>query len=79
MSAGRYAVRRIARIVPAYYACLAGCLLLYAAAGMNDLIPPQSDLPMSALFAQNYSSHDHGHQRRDLDPLRRRRSTCCCL
>lgn len=55
VSTSRYAVRRIARIVPAYYACLAGCLLLYAAAGMDDLIPPPSDLPMFAIFAQNYS------------------------
>ena len=55
VSTSRYAVRRIARIVPAYYACLAGCLLLYAAADLDKLIPPASDLPMFALFAQNYS------------------------
>jgi peptidoglycan/LPS O-acetylase OafA/YrhL len=55
VSTSRYAVRRIARIVPAYYACLGGCLLLYAAADMHELIPPASDLPMFAVFAQNYS------------------------
>ena len=55
VSTSRYAVRRIARIVPAYYACLAGCLLLYAAADMHQLIPPAEQLPFFAAFAQNYS------------------------
>jgi peptidoglycan/LPS O-acetylase OafA/YrhL len=52
----RYAVRRAARILPAYYACLAGCLLLYWLVGPRQMIPPAENLPMFALFAQNYSA-----------------------
>ena len=52
---GRYAVRRVARIVPAYYACLAGCLLLFWIVGFSDLMPAAGQLPLFALFAQNYS------------------------
>ena len=52
---GRYAVRRAARIVPAYYACLFGCLLLYLVIGPSRLAPQAEQLPLFALFAQNYS------------------------
>ena len=52
----RYAVRRIARIVPAYYVSIAGCLILFAALGLDDLIPPTSSLPLFLVFGQNYSS-----------------------
>jgi peptidoglycan/LPS O-acetylase OafA/YrhL len=51
----RYAVRRVARIVPAYYACLLGCLLLYWVIGPSRLAPATGQLPLFALFAQNYS------------------------
>ncbi|MGK2877662.1 MAG: acyltransferase family protein [Solirubrobacterales bacterium] len=51
----RYAVRRAARIVPAYYVCLAGCLLLYWLVGPRKMIPPTEHLPLFAVFAQNYS------------------------
>jgi peptidoglycan/LPS O-acetylase OafA/YrhL len=52
----RYAVRRAARIVPAYYVCLAGCLLLYWLVGLREMIPPAEHLPLFAAFAQNFSS-----------------------
>jgi peptidoglycan/LPS O-acetylase OafA/YrhL len=52
----RYATRRIARIVPAYYVSLAGCLALYAAVGFEDIVPPADRLPFFLAFAQNYSS-----------------------
>jgi peptidoglycan/LPS O-acetylase OafA/YrhL len=51
----RYAKRRIARIVPAYYVCILGCLALYGAAGYSDIVPPLDQLPLFAVFAQNYS------------------------
>lgn len=51
----RYAVRRAARIVPAYWVCLAGCLLLYWLVGPQKMLPPAEQLPLFALFAQNYS------------------------
>lgn len=51
----RYAVRRAARIVPAYYVCLAGCLLLYWLVGLREMIPPAENIPLFAVFAQNYS------------------------
>jgi peptidoglycan/LPS O-acetylase OafA/YrhL len=50
----RYAVRRIARIVPAYYVSIAGCLVLFAALGLDDLIPPTTSLPLFLAFGQNY-------------------------
>jgi peptidoglycan/LPS O-acetylase OafA/YrhL len=52
---GGYARRRAARILPAYYACVAGCLLLYALIGYSDVLPPSGGLPLFAVFAQNYS------------------------
>jgi peptidoglycan/LPS O-acetylase OafA/YrhL len=52
---GGYARRRVARIVPAYYVCVAGCLLLYAVVGYKAVLPPSSGLPLFAVFGQNYS------------------------
>jgi peptidoglycan/LPS O-acetylase OafA/YrhL len=52
---GGYVRRRVARIVPAYYACIAGSLLLYAIVGYTDVLPPSHGVPLFALFAQNYS------------------------
>lgn len=52
---GRYARRRAARIVPAAWACGAGSLLLYWLVGYHDITPSASQLPMYALFLQNYS------------------------
>ena len=52
----RYAVRRIARIVPAYYVSIAGCVVLFAALGLDDLIPPTRSLPLFLAFGQNYFS-----------------------
>src|SRR5204862_4735013 len=43
---GGYARRRVARIVPAYYACVAGCLLLFAAVGYSDTLPPARGIPL---------------------------------
>ncbi len=51
-----YAVRRTARIAPAYYACLAGCLALYALVGIDNIVPAAAELPVFVLFAQNYST-----------------------
>jgi acetyltransferase len=50
----RYAVRRIKRIVPAYYVSVAGCLVLFAALGLDELRPPASSLPLFLVFGQNY-------------------------
>ena len=52
---GGYARRRIARIVPAYYACGLGCFALYAAVGPTGIQPELHELPAFAVFAQNYS------------------------
>ncbi|MGH2959307.1 MAG: acyltransferase family protein [Solirubrobacterales bacterium] len=51
----RYAVRRAARILPAYWVCLVGCLLIYGLVGLDEMIPPAENLPLFAVFAQNYS------------------------
>jgi peptidoglycan/LPS O-acetylase OafA/YrhL len=50
----RYAVRRIARIVPAYYVSIAGCLVVFAVLGLDDLLPPTRSLPLFLAFGQNY-------------------------
>jgi len=52
---GAYAARRAARILPAYYACCAGCVLLYVSVGPTDILPSAGELPLFAIFAQNYS------------------------
>ena len=54
---GRYARRRAARILPAYYAALGGALLMLWGAGATPgvrLAEPDA-LPLFLLFAQNYS------------------------
>lgn len=50
-----YLRRRAARIVPAYRACGAGCLALYAMVGYHAITPSASEQPVFALFLQNYS------------------------
>jgi peptidoglycan/LPS O-acetylase OafA/YrhL len=50
-----YATRRAARIIPAYYACLAGCLLLYWIVGLPEMNPTAGELPLFAVFGQNFS------------------------
>ncbi len=52
----RYAVRRAARIVPAYWVSLAGSILLYWLFGPRQLLPPAEQIPLFAAFAQNYSA-----------------------
>jgi peptidoglycan/LPS O-acetylase OafA/YrhL len=41
--------------VPAYYASLLGCVLLFWAVGLPTLVPPAAHLPLFAVFGQNYS------------------------
>ena len=55
VAVGPYLRRRAARIVPAYWLCGAGCLVLYAAVGYHAITPSASELPLFALFLQNYS------------------------
>lgn len=55
VAVGPYVRRRAARIVPAYWLCGAGCLLLYAAVGYHAITPSAAELPIFALFLQNYS------------------------
>lgn len=50
-----YARRRLARIVPAYWVSIFGCLGLYALVGLDSMIPPLDQLPVFLLFLQNYS------------------------
>jgi peptidoglycan/LPS O-acetylase OafA/YrhL len=50
-----YAVRRVARIIPAYYACIVGCVVLYAAFGPSGLVPAGPSVALFAVFGQNYS------------------------
>jgi peptidoglycan/LPS O-acetylase OafA/YrhL len=51
-----YALRRAARILPAYYACLAGALLLYEIVGAGRLVPPPGQLATFFFFGQSYSA-----------------------
>lgn len=53
----RYARRRLARIVPAYYVATVGAIaLLWGARGTPGVrLPAASDLPLFAVFGQNYS------------------------
>jgi peptidoglycan/LPS O-acetylase OafA/YrhL len=52
----RYAVRRAARIVPAYWVCLAGSVVLYWLLGPRQMLPSIEQIPLFAVFAQNYSA-----------------------
>src|SRR3954471_3273479 len=56
---GRYARRRVARIVPAYWLSIAGAfVLLWGARGEPGVrLPDAGGLPLFAVFGQNYS-HD---------------------
>ena len=68
----RYAARRIARIVPAYYVSLAGCLVLYAAVGYGDIVPPADRLPFFLAFCTELLRRDaDADQPRDVDAVRR--------
>src|SRR4051812_38942521 len=53
----RYARRRFARIVPAYWLAMAGAIaLLWGARGSAGVrLPPAEALPLFAVFGQNYS------------------------
>jgi peptidoglycan/LPS O-acetylase OafA/YrhL len=55
---GRYARRRVARIVPAYYLALAGAVaLLWGLRGSPGVrLPDAAQLPLFLVFGQNYSS-----------------------
>jgi peptidoglycan/LPS O-acetylase OafA/YrhL len=55
VAVGPYLRRRAARIVPAYWLCGAGCLVLYMVVGYHAITPSASELPVFALFLQNYS------------------------
>jgi peptidoglycan/LPS O-acetylase OafA/YrhL len=55
VNVGRYALHRIARIVPAYYASVLGCLVLYSVVGYSEIIPSADRLPLFAVLGQNYS------------------------
>lgn len=50
-----YALRRVARIVPAYYACIAGCLALFALVGFDHITPSPGEVPLFLVFGQNYT------------------------
>jgi peptidoglycan/LPS O-acetylase OafA/YrhL len=65
VAVGPYVRRRAARIVPAYWACGAGCLVLYEAVGYHAIAPSAGELPAFALFLQNYSPSTMG----DLNPV----------
>jgi peptidoglycan/LPS O-acetylase OafA/YrhL len=52
----RFALRRVARIVPAYYVCVLGCLALLAAVGYSAGLPAAHELPLFAVLAQNYTA-----------------------
>jgi len=60
-----YALRRAARIVPAYYAVMIGAVLLYALAGYHASTVSAARLPLFAVFGQNYSMHTVMH----IDPV----------
>ena len=50
-----YCRHRLARIVPAYYVNIFGCLAVFALVGITALNPPWRQLPLFLIFAQNYS------------------------
>ncbi len=52
---GAYAIRRVARIVPAYYVAIAGVLVLYAITGFDHITPTAREIPLFLAFGQNYS------------------------
>jgi peptidoglycan/LPS O-acetylase OafA/YrhL len=52
---GTYAIRRVARIVPAYYVAIFGVLAIYALSGFDHITPTPAQLPVFLAFGQNYS------------------------
>ena len=60
VAVGGYLRRRAARIVPAYWACGALSLPLFWLVGYGSLTPPAEQLPLFALFLQNYSMETIG-------------------
>ncbi len=60
-----YGLRRVARIVPAYYAVIAGALILYAIVGYHAITPGAGGLRLFAVFGQNYSMDTVMH----IDPV----------
>ncbi len=60
-----YGLRRVARIVPAYYAVIAGALILYAIVGYHAITPSAGELGLFAVFGQNYSMDTVMH----IDPV----------
>jgi peptidoglycan/LPS O-acetylase OafA/YrhL len=56
---GLYALRRAARILPAYYLAMLGTLILLWGAGGTPGVrmPASGDLALFAVFGQNYSTH----------------------
>ena len=56
---GGYLLRRAARVAPAYYLALAGSIaLLWGAGGTPGVrLPTAGELPLFAVFAQNYLDH----------------------
>ena len=50
-----YVRRRAARIVPAYYVCVVGCIALYLTFGPTRILPPAHEWPAFFVFGQNYS------------------------
>lgn len=60
-----YLRRRAARIVPAYWVCGAVSLVLFALVGYDAITPAAHELPLFALFLQNYSLSTMG----DLNPV----------
>ena len=56
---GLYALRRAARILPAYYLAMLGTLILLWGAGGTPGVrmPASGDLALFAFFGQNYSTH----------------------
>ena len=56
----RYLKRRAARILPAYYVAILGSIALLWGSNIPGLtLPPPGDLPLFAVFAQNYSTDAH--------------------
>src|SRR3954449_7234087 len=57
LDVARYVKRRAARILPAYYVAIVGSLSLLAVAGSMPGVrsPDSSELPLFAVFGQNYA------------------------
>lgn len=60
---GRFVMRRLARVAPAYWVALAGAFLVLQGSGHGRAVGPES-LPVFAAFLENFSSGTRGR----LDP-----------